>query len=132
MNNTTNTPWQWNEDGQAEFKIGNDEVVVGFSYIDDPSELGFDDDNDIVEVMFWRNNSAEVTGEGDALRIFSVVSEIMRDFQQKNKVDAFAFSANENEKSRLKLYTRIAKRIDSQAELIQNGDEVIFVAMVKH
>lgn len=128
MNNSTDISWRWENEYRAVFSVGDDKIVVGFSYIDEPSELGLPDEVDVVEVMFWRNGSTDVTGEGDAIRIFSTVADITRSFQQKNKVDALLFSANEDERSRLKFYNRLAKKLDPQAELIQNGDEVIFIA----
>ena len=64
-------------------------------------------------VEFWRNNSLEVTGEGDAQRIFATVLSAIQQFIKKYRPDRLHFSAAKGDKqdqSRSSLYTRMVKR----------------------
>lgn len=74
-------------------------------------------------VEFYRDNSQEVTGEGDALKVFATVIEAIRQFVIKMKPDSISFSAskepevdmakpgaNVNPESRAKLYNRLVQR----------------------
>ena len=74
-------------------------------------------------VEFYRNSSQEVTGEGDAYRVFATVIEAIRQFLIKMKPDSISFSAskepeidmakpgaNVNPESRAKLYNRLVQR----------------------
>lgn len=74
-------------------------------------------------VEFYRNNSQEVTGEGDAQKIFATVIEAIRQFVIKMKPGSISFSAskepevdiakpgaNVNPESRAKLYNRLVQR----------------------
>lgn len=51
----------------------------------------------------------EITGEGDAIRIFSTVIEIIRDFVKRENPNIVTFNAKEP--SRKKLYARLATKI---------------------
>jgi len=68
------------------------------------------------QVEFYRNNSQEVTGEGDAQRIFATVLNAIQKFIKKHKPLQIGFSASkevkpgQNSKSRAKLYTRLVDR----------------------
>lgn len=72
-------------------------------------------DNDW-QVSFYRNNSQEVTGEGDALRIFATVITAIHKFVKKHKPQLVRFSASkevepgQSSQSRAKLYDRIVER----------------------
>ena len=74
-------------------------------------------------VEFYRNSSQEVTGEGDAYKVFATVIEAIRRFVIKMKPDSISFSAskepevdmarpgaNVNPESRAKLYNRLVQR----------------------
>jgi GNAT superfamily N-acetyltransferase len=74
-------------------------------------------------VEFYRNNSQEVTGEGDAQKVFATVIEAIRQFVIKMKPGSISFSAskepeadmaqpgaNVNPESRAKLYNRLVQR----------------------
>jgi GNAT superfamily N-acetyltransferase len=74
-------------------------------------------------VEFYRNSSQEVTGEGDAYKVFATVIEAIRQFVIKMKPDSISFSAskepevdmakpgaNVNPESRAKLYNRLVQR----------------------
>ena len=60
------------------------------------------DDESVWRVSFERNMRQDVTGEGDAMRIFATVIEILKDFTKKEKPQEMVFSA-EKPASRLTL-----------------------------
>jgi GNAT superfamily N-acetyltransferase len=72
--------------------------------------------NDEWQVEFYRNNSQEVTGEGDAQRIFATVLNAIQKFIKKHKPQQLTFSAtkdvepDQNSESRAKLYNRLVDR----------------------
>jgi len=84
------------------------------------------DDESVWRVSFERNTRQDVTGEGDAMRIFATVIEILKDFTKKEKPQEMVFSAEkpaprltlphghpETSKemgSREKLYKRLVQR----------------------
>lgn len=71
------------------------------------------------EVDFYRNNSQEVTGEGDAQKIFATVLNAIQKFVKKHKPQVLLFTANkeagagQNRQSRAKLYDRLVQRYAS-------------------
>lgn len=71
------------------------------------------------QVEFYRNNSQEVTGEGDAQRIFATVLNAIKKFIKKHKPWRLTFSASkdvesgQNSQSRAKLYDRLIQRYAS-------------------
>ena len=83
----------------------------------------YDDEGEgIYSIEFWRNNSQDVTGEGDAQRIFATVLNAIQQFIQKHRPNRFYFSASKevdmdadnvekfNPESRAKLYNRLLQR----------------------
>jgi hypothetical protein len=68
------------------------------------------------QIEFYRNNSQEVTGEGDAQRIFATVLNAIQKFIKKHNPWRLKFSATkdvepgQNSESRAKLYNRLAQR----------------------
>ena len=77
-------------------------------------------------VEFYRNNSQEVTGEGDAQKIFATVLSAIQQFIKKENPGSISFSAskepevdmtqpgaNANPESRAKLYNRLVQRYAS-------------------
>lgn len=70
------------------------------------------------EVEFKRGGRQSVTGEGDAMRIFATVMDIMKKFIAKEKPQTIVFTAAKEEEdygknirgSREKLYLRLAKK----------------------
>ena len=68
------------------------------------------------QVEFYRNNSQEVTGEGDAQRIFATVLGAIQTFIKKHNPLQITFSASkevepgQNSESRAKLYNRLVDR----------------------
>ena len=69
------------------------------------------------QIEFYRNNSQDVTGEGDAQRIFATVLNAIQKFIQKQHPDRIRFSATKDDdgdnQSRTKLYDRLVQRYAS-------------------
>ena len=64
-------------------------------------------------VDFFRDNSTEITGEGDAYRVFATVLTAIREFIVKQKPDKLNFSAEKQDDprgSRASLYDRMIQR----------------------
>jgi predicted chitinase len=67
-------------------------------------------------VEFYRNNSQEVTGEGDAQRVFATVISAIQTFIKKYKPNKIIFSASkeveqgQNTESRARLYDSLVQR----------------------
>ena len=98
-----------------------------------------DQDNDgeeIVQVEFYRNNSQEVTGEGDAMRVFATVLTAIQQYVENYKPAKLFFSASkqveqgQNAESRAKLYDRLVQRYSKswgyRASREDNGDLVFY------
>jgi hypothetical protein len=83
------------------------------------------DGEEVIQVDFHRNNSQEVTGEGDAHRIFATVLAAIQKYIKKYKSQKLIFSASKemdpstyygpddvvpNPESRAKLYNRLVQR----------------------
>jgi hypothetical protein len=102
-----------------------------------------DEGEEVVQVEFYRNNSQEVTGEGDAQRIFATVIDAIQKYIKKYKPQRLSFSAskavdmdaddngaNFNPESRAKLYDRLVQRYSKalgyRAFRADNGDIVIY------
>ncbi len=87
-------------------------------------------------VEFWRNNSQEVTGEGDAYRIFATVMEAIKEFIATEDPERIRFSATkdvepgQNSQSRSKLYTTMVKRYASslgyEVEISEHGSSTVY------
>jgi hypothetical protein len=67
---------------------------------DDKSEIDvlfkeneISDDESTWDVTFERGGSTEVTGEGDAMRVFATVIDVLKDFTKKEKPQELAFGA---------------------------------------
>ena len=104
-----------------------------------------DDGEEITQVEFYRNNSQEVTGEGDAQRIFATVLTSIQKYIKKYKPMRLSFSASKvtdptiyyepdqprpNPESRAKLYDRLVQRYARawgyRAFRADTGDLVIY------
>ena len=83
-------------------------------------EQEISDEESYWSVVFERKGEVGVTGEGDAMRIFATVLEILRDFTKKEKPQELAFSAEKpawmvdagkgQKGSRERLYKRLVQR----------------------
>lgn len=95
-----------------------------------------DDGDDILQVEFYRNDSQEVTGEGDAQKIFATVLTAIQQYVKKYKPLRLTFSASkeveqgQNAQSRARLYDRLvqryAKALGYRAFRADNGNVVIY------
>jgi len=101
-----------------------------------------DEGEEVTQVEFHRNNSQDVTGEGDAQRIFATVLDAIQKYIKKYKPQRLSFSASKavdmdaddvehfNPESRAKLYDRLVQRYARawgyRAFRADNGDIVIY------
>jgi putative chitinase len=95
-----------------------------------------DDGDESTQVEFYRNNSQEVTGEGDAQRIFATVLAAIQQYIKKRKPASLTFSASkevdpdQNSESRAKLYDRLVQRYSRawgyRAFRADNGNLVMY------
>jgi hypothetical protein len=104
-----------------------------------------DEGKEVVQVEFYRNNSQEVTGEGDAQRVFATVLSAIQKYIKKYKPSKLSFSASKatdptiyyepdqpqpNPESRAKLYDRLVQRYARawgyKAFRADTGDLVIY------
>jgi len=77
-----------------------------------------DEGDQAVQVEFYRNNSQEVTSEGDAMRIFATVLSAIQQYVKEYQPKRLTFSASkdnwakqqQNSESRSKLYDRLVQR----------------------
>ena len=87
-------------------------------------------------VEFFRNNSQEVTGEGDQQRVFATVLGAIQAFIKKYKPNNIIFSASkeveqgQNAESRARLYDRLVQRYATawgfKSTRADAGDKVIY------
>ena len=113
-------------------KLYDGYVIYEFKTDDDSNvdvvfmENEISDDESSWVVDFSRKGSMAVTGEGDAMRIFATVIEVLKDFAKKEKPQELVFSAekpawqislpkdhpkkSKEMGSREKLYKRMVKR----------------------
>jgi len=101
-----------------------------------------DEGEEVTQVEFHRNNSQDVTGEGDAQRIFATVLDAIQKYIKKYIPQRLSFSASKqvdmdaddvehfNPESRAKLYDRLVQRYARawgyRAFRADNGDIVIY------
>jgi len=100
--------------------------------------IRFDSEGDHWQVVFDRNSSFEVTGEGDAQRIFATVLSAISQFVKEHEPQSLTFSASKdvdtgsaNPESRAKLYNRLVQRYASsvgyKVHSREEGDEVVYL-----
>jgi hypothetical protein len=71
---------------------------------------------EVIQVEFHRNNSQEVTGDGDAQRVFATVLAAIHQYIKEHNPKRLTFSASkevepdQNRESRAKLYDRLVQR----------------------
>jgi len=104
-----------------------------------------DEGEEAVQVEFYRNNSQEVTGEGDAMRVFATVLTAIQQYVKTYTPARLTFSASKevdptvyyepgqpqpNPESRAKLYDRLVQRYAKswgyRAFRADNGNLVIY------
>jgi GNAT superfamily N-acetyltransferase len=100
----------------AKGEFGDFDVVTKLPDGTNLSIMFNNEGDDEWQVEFYRNNSQEVTGEGDAQRIFATVLATIQKFIKKHKPQQLTFSAtkdvepDQNSESRAKLYNRLVDR----------------------
>ena len=100
----------------AKGEFGDFDVVTKLPDGTNLSIMFNNEGDDEWQVEFYRNNSQEVTGEGDAQRIFATVLATIQKFIKKHKPQQLTFSAtkdvepDQNSESRVKLYNRLVDR----------------------
>jgi hypothetical protein len=87
-------------------------------------------------VEFWRNNSQEVTGEGDQQRVFATVLSAIQTFIKKYTPNKIIFAANkvddtgQDSQSRANLYDKLVQRYAKswgfKAFRADTGNKVIY------
>jgi GNAT superfamily N-acetyltransferase len=87
-------------------------------------------------VEFWRNNSQEVTGEGDQQRVFATVLSAIQTFIKKYEPNKITFAANKvddtghDSQSRANLYDKLVQRYAKswgfKAFRADTGNKVIY------
>ena len=97
-----------------------------------------DEGEKVIQVEFYRNNSQEVTSDGDAQKVFATVLTAIQQFVKKYKPQKLTFSASkdnwakqqQNSDSRAKLYDRLVQRYSRawgyRAFRADTGDLVIY------
>jgi hypothetical protein len=66
--------------------------------------------DDVALVNFFVDGTQDITGQGDAFKIFSTVNNAVNQYVGKNKPDIIAFTGNSSQPSRIKLYDRLVAR----------------------
>lgn len=108
---------------RLKWEAGDYGDVDALAKLDDGSYLsimfnkGYNQDREEAwNVEFWRNNSQEVTGEGDAQRVFATVLGAIQTFIKKYKPNRVIFAASkdvepgQNAQSRARLYDSLVQR----------------------
>jgi hypothetical protein len=104
-------------------------------------EILFTEHGGIWDMEFHRGGSQDVTGEGDAFRIFATMMDAVRQFIQMEKPGAVSFTATkdvpegQDPESRAKLYTRMVERFSDSlgydAYIDDYGDMVEYELVAK-
>jgi GNAT superfamily N-acetyltransferase len=107
--------------------------------LDDGTSLAImfnDEGNDEWRVDFYRDNSQEITGKGDAVRVFATVLHAIQQFIKKEKPQCIIFAASkdvepgQNSQSRSNLYNSLVARYASawgyDAYEEDQGDQITY------
>jgi hypothetical protein len=108
---------------RLKWEAGDYGDIDAYAKLDDGNYLsimfnkGYNQDKEEAwNVEFFRNNSQEVTGEGDAQRVFATVLSAIQKFIKKYKPNKVIFSASkevepgQNAQSRARLYDSLVQR----------------------
>lgn len=98
--------WKWDSKTQfkaeASFNVDDKQVRVTLDYLIGTTNPGW-------LINFHVDGHVGITGRGDAFLIIATVIEIIKDFINTMNPTRIAWASNENEPSRIKLYTRLGK-----------------------
>jgi len=67
--------------------------------------------NNYALLNFYVDQSQQMTGTGDAILILSTVVDQLRDFVRKRRPNVIAWTANDNDLSRIRVYDKMMPRI---------------------
>ena len=126
------------------YKLDYDDEIEGFDqsmYVQLPDKtylhITFNNEgNNQWVVEFYRDHTQELTGQGDAQRIFATVIDAIQKFIKKEKPASIDFSADkmvepgQNAESRAKLYNSLVKRyagaLGYDSKINDQGDHVTY------
>jgi len=128
---------------RLKWEQGDHGDIDAYAKLDDGNYLsimfnkGYNQDKEEAwNVEFFRNNSQEVTGEGDAQRVFATVLSAIQKFIKKYKPNKVIFSASkevepgQNAQSRARLYDSLVQRYSKawgyRAFRADTGNKVIY------
>lgn len=69
--------------------------------------IDIESEDGIAIINFYIDDTQQITGKGDAYRVFSTVSNAIADYIRKYKPRYITFTSSVEEKSRIKLYDRL-------------------------
>jgi hypothetical protein len=133
----------FNQPYQLQWDSGEFGDYDAYTQLPDGSNLSImfnREDEDVYSIEFWRSNSQEVTGEGDAQRIFATVLNAIQTFLTTKEQPRFiSFTGEKGEEtqdkdSRVNLYSRMVKRYAASwgyrvKNVHDRGDAVTFDLM---
>ena len=126
--------WDWYKEQQAQqsvtetfdqpysfrWEVGEFGDYDAYTKLPDGSNLSIMFNNDGVDdnaysIEFWRNNSQEATGDGDAQRVFATVLRAIQEFLTKEQPNFISFigakgETGEEKNSRVNLYSKLLQR----------------------
>lgn len=73
-------------------------------------EIEVNEQNKMALVNFYVGGSQKITGEGDAIKIFSTVGNAINDYVTKKRPNVLCFTGHLFDNSRIRLYDRLANR----------------------
>ena len=134
---------------KLKWEKGDHGDVDAYAKLDDGNYLsimfnkGYNQDKEEAwNIEFFRNNSQEVTGEGDAQRVFATVLGAIQTFIKKYKPNKVIFSASkeveqgQNAQSRARLYDSLVQRYARvwgfRAFRADTGNKVIYELSRRH
>lgn len=132
-------PFTWDQSQEADY--GDQDAIAK---LPDGSPLhvmfSYNESDDFTTLEFYRNNSQDVSGEGDAYRIFATVMAAVQQYVKKIKPSAVVFSAvkdtsSDQGASRIKLYNRMVKKYASQmgyeANIYDHGPDSVDYQLIR-
>ena len=96
-------PNRWNNTGMD---VGKSTVLPSGNKLD----ITINTENKMVLINFYVGGSQKITGNGDAIKIFSTVGSAVNDYAMKKRPHVIAFTGHIFDNSRIRLYDRLANR----------------------
>lgn len=124
--------WQWgftgSEEAVAVFHVGDVPYQFhAYTYSDNPTVWEVEFKNASRDIR-QRSSKFGLTGTGNSAEVMSTIVDIMREFLQRyqGSIEQLTFTADEP--SRQALYTRMAKRLLPNWEVVQSGKNFTLAA----